>query len=184
VNTLLAHRSIKPGTRIELRDAESGSWIPLTIATVAGGNVECRTIANEPILTTTSALVRDARLRPLDGSCADCGCEAHTGSCVERLCSECGVQVSSRCFRHPQQPVHVYQRQRYLAEIIEDKPYPTHAQALALRRDLMEQMSTLRSAEEPRQGRVMITAIARTEILSAIENAVQLINSLPGRRRE
>lgn len=179
MNTPLGHRSIKPGTRIELRDAESGGWLPLTIVSVVFDKVECRTIANEPILTTTSALVRDARLRPLDGSCVDCGCDAHEGSCIERRCSECGADVSSRCSQHPQRAVHVYRRQRYLAEIVEDKPYPTREQTGMLRRDLLEQMQTLRAAEEPRQGRVMIKATERADILSAIENAIGLIDSLP-----
>jgi hypothetical protein len=146
-------------------------------------NVECRTLANEPILTTTSALIKDARLRPRDGSCRDCGDEAHDGPCIDRQCSECGVAVSSRCSQHPQQPVHVYRRLRYLAEIVEDKPYPTREQSEALRRDLLEQMRTLRDAEQPRQGRVMITAVGRAEILSALENAAKLIDSLPSAKR-
>jgi hypothetical protein len=183
VNSMLEPASIKKGALIELRDAESGGWLPLTIEFVSGTTVACRTLADEPILTTTAALIKDARLRPRDGSCRDCGDEAHQGSCIERRCSECGAEVSSRCSQHPQRPVHVYRRQRYLAEIVEDKPYPTRDQAEALRRDLLEQMRVLRDAEEPRQGRVMIRVTERSDILSAIENAMQLIDSLPSAKR-
>lgn len=181
-HSLLHPRDIKHGACIELRDAESGGWIPLTIISIVHDHVECRTIHNEPILTTTTALFKDARLRPRDGSCADCGDEAHGGSCVERRCSECGSEVSSRCSQHPQRPVHVYRRLRYLAEVVDDKPYPTREGAKALRRDLLEQMQTLRAAEEPRQGRVMIKSTERSAVLAAIENAVALIDSLPGSR--
>lgn len=183
VTALLDPASIKRGALIELRDDEGHSWIPMTITSVEGNNVECQTLADETILTTTAALVKDARLRPRDGSCRDCGDEAHQGSCVEHRCSECGAEVSSRCSQHPQRPVHVYRRQRYLAEIVEDKPYPTWEQAAALRRDLLEQMQTLRHAEEPRQGRVMIKATDRFEIVSAIENVIALIDALPGGKR-
>jgi hypothetical protein len=175
----LEPKSLKNGARIELRDDETKEWIPLTIVSIVHDNVECRTLANEPILTTTSALLKDARLRPYDGSCTDCGYEAHDGPCVERRCAECGAEVASRCSQHPQRPVHVYRRVRYLAEIIEDKPYPTRELVQSLRRDLLEQMQTLRSAEEPRQGRVMIKGTDRSDILSAIENAVALIDALP-----
>lgn len=180
---MLEPKSLKQGALIELRDAECGEWIPLTVVAVTENNVECRMLTGEPILTTTSALIKDARLRPHDGSCRDCGDEAHQGSCIERRCSECGADVSSRCSQHPQRPVHVYRRQRYLAEIVEDKPYPTRDQAVMLRHDLLEQMRTLRSAEEPRQGRVLIKTIDRFNILSAIENAVALIDSLPSNNK-
>jgi len=172
-------KHIKHGVRIELLDSETAQWVPLTIISIVFDKIECRTLANEPILTTTAALIKDARLRPYDGSCADCGYDAHDGPCVERICSECGVEVSSRCSRHPYVPVHVYRRKRYLAEVVADKPYPTREQSEALRRDLLTQMQTLRSAEEPRQGRVMIKGTERADILSAIENAVALIDSLP-----
>jgi hypothetical protein len=146
-------------------------------------NVECRTLANEPILTTTSALIKDARLRPRDGSCRDCGDEAHEGPCIDRQCSECGVTVGSRCSQHPQSAVHVYRRLRYLAEIVEDKPYPTREQSEALRRDLAEQTRVLRNASEVRQGKVMISGIERADVLSALENAARLIDSLPRDKR-
>lgn len=175
--------SIKQGALIELRDAETAQWIPLTIATVALDRIECRTLADEPILTTVAALLKDARMRPRDGSCADCGDDAHDGACVERVCAECGVDVGSRCSRHPQTPVHVYRRVRYLAEVVEDKPYPTQELSAALRTDLLAQMRALRDAEEPRQGRVLIKTVERSEILAAMENAVRLIDSLPGARR-
>jgi hypothetical protein len=176
-------KSIQRGALIELYDAETKQWLPLTIISIVLDNVECRTLAGEPILTTTTALIKDARLRPRDGSCPDCGYEAHDGPCIERRCSECGAEISSRCSQHPHRPVHVYRRMRYLAEIVEDKPYPTREQSEALRRDLLEQMRTLRDAEQPRHGRVMITVIGRSEILSALENAIALINSLPGEKR-
>ena len=57
-------KHIRPDVMIELRDEENSSWIPLTIVSVTGKNVECRTLAYEPILTTVADLVRDARLRP------------------------------------------------------------------------------------------------------------------------
>ena len=102
-------KTIKPGAMIELRDEETESWIPLTIVAVSeDGNVMCHTIMEAPILTKTSSLITGARLRPRDGSCRDCGDEAHDGPCIERLCSECGAPVSSRCSQHPTQPVHVY----------------------------------------------------------------------------
>ena len=176
-------KHIKPDVLIELRDEETQSWLPLTIVSVAGANVECRMLTGEPILTTVSALVTDARLRPRDGSCADCGYEAHDGPCVERVCSECGVEVSSRCSQHPQQPVHVYRRVRYLAEIVADKPYPTREWSRGLRNDLAEQMRILRNAEQPRQSRVMITVTERADMLSAIENAIKLIDALPTEKR-
>ncbi len=179
----LGPESIRQGALIELRDDETQSWIPLTIASVARDKVECRMLTGEPILTTTSALIKDARLRPRDGSCADCGDDAHDGPCIERICPECGVEVGSRCSRHPQSPVHVYRRVRYLAEVVEEKPYPTQEFSASLRTDLLEQMRALRDAEEPRQGRVLIKAVARSEILTAMENAVRLIDSLPGARR-
>jgi len=176
-------KHIKPDAMIELRDAETKSWLPLTIVSVEQDNVECRTLAGEPVLMTRASLIADARLRPRDGSCADCGWEAHDGPCIECRCSECGAEVGSRCSQHPQQPVHVYRRQRYLAEIVEDKPYPTREQSHALRRDLVEQMGALRSHGEVRQGRVVITTLERAEILSALENAVRLIDSLPTEKR-
>ena len=180
---MMEPRHIKRGALIELRDEETEQWIPLSIISIVHDNVECRTLANEPIFTTTSALITNARLRPSDGSCRDCGDEAHEGPCVDRQCSECGVTVSSRCSQHPQSAVHVYRRLRYLAEIVEDKPYPTREQSEALRRDLAEQMQTLRSAEEPRQGRVLLKSTERFDILSALENALKLIESLPGEKR-
>ena len=181
---MMEPKSIQRGALIELRDTETNQWLPLTIVSVVFDKVECRTLADEPILTTTSALIMDARLRPQNGSCADCGDDAHDGPCVDRQCSECGVTVSSRCSQHPQRPVHVYKRLRYLAEIVEDKPYPTREQSEALRRDLLKQMHTLRGAEEVRQGRVLLTTVARAEILSALENAAALIESLPGEKRQ
>lgn len=176
-------KSIQRGALIELRDAETGQWLPLSIISVVFDNVECRTLANAPIHTKTSALIKDARLRPSDGSCRDCGDDAHEGPCTDRHCSECGVEVSSRCSQHPMQPVHVYRRQRYLAEIVEDKPYPTREQRAALRRDLAEQMQTLRNAPEVRQGKVMISGLERAEILGALENAAKLIDALPNAKR-
>lgn len=177
-------KGIKQGAQIELRDEETASWIPLTIISVVHDKIECRMLTGEPIFTTAAALISAARLRPHDGSCADCGYEAHAGPCIERVCSECGVEVSSRCSRHPERPVHVYRRKRYLAEIIEDKPYPTRMSSEALRRDLSEQMHVLRNAESPRQGRVMITGVERSDILSALENAIALIASLPDEKRK
>jgi hypothetical protein len=44
-------------------------------------------------------------------------------------------------------------------------------------------MYTLRNAEQPRQSRVMITVVERGEILSALENAIRLIESLPTEKR-
>jgi len=177
-------KHIRPGVLIELRDEEVGEWIPLTIMQVAAGNVECWTLAEEPILTTTDVLVKDARLRARDGSCRDCGYDAHDGPCVERRCAECGAEVSGHCSRHPDQAVHVYRRKRYLAEIEHDKPYPTREGNSALEKDLIAQMQTLRNAEQPRQSRVMITVVERAEILSALENAIQLIGSLPSEKRK
>lgn len=174
---------IKRGALIEVRDIETGQWLPLSIISIVHDNVECRTLANEPIYTTTLALIKGARLRPSDGSCRDCGDDAHEGPCIDRQCSECGACVSSRCSQHPQSAVHVYRRLRYLAEIVEDKPYPTREQSAAIRRDITEQMRALRGAEEVRQGRVLLTAIARAEILSALENAAELIDSLPSEKR-
>lgn len=176
-------KSIKRGALIELRDDETGQWLPLSIISIVHDNIECRTLRNEPILTTTSALIKDARLRPHDGSCRDCGEEAHAGPCLDRICAECGARVRSRCAHHPEQPVHVYRRKRYLAEIEDDKPYPTREGYLALQKDLITQMHTLRNAEQPRPSRVMITAVERSEIMAALENAVRLIDSLPGPRR-
>jgi hypothetical protein len=176
-------RHIKQDVRIELRDEETETWIALTIDSVDGSNVKCRMLTGELILTTVAALVKDARLRPRDGSCADCGYDAHDGPCIERRCGECGVEVSSRCSQHPDQPVHVYRRKRYLAEIEHDKPYPTQESSFALQRDLAEQMRTLRNAEQPRQSRVMITVVERSEILSALENAIRLIDTLPSEKR-
>jgi hypothetical protein len=180
---MMEHKSIQRGALIELRDHETGQWLPLSIISIVFDKVECRTLANEPIHTTTSALVKDARLRPRDGSCRDCGDEAHEGPCTDRHCSECGVAVSSRCSQHPMAAVHVYRRQRYLAEIVEDKPYPTRELSAALRRDLAEQLSTLRNASEVRQGKVMISGLERAEIMAALENAVRLIDSLPSEKR-
>ena len=176
-------KSIQRGALIELFDTETNQWLPLTIISIVFDKVECRTLANEPILTTTTALIQDARLRPRDGSCRDCGDDAHDGPCIDRQCSECGVTVSSRCPQHPQRPVHVYRRLRYLAEIVEDRPYPTREQSAAIRRDIAEQMRALRDAEEVRQGRVLLTTVARAEILSALENAARLIDSLPTEKR-
>lgn len=174
-------KHIKPGALIELRDEETESWLALTIVSVSAGsgNVECRMLGGEAIFTTTSALITDARLRPRDGSCSDCGYEAHDGPCEERRCSECGAEVSSRCSLHSDRPVHVYRRKRYLAEIVEDRPYPTREACEELRRDLTLQMSVLRNAEQPRQSRVMITVTDRADILSALENAAALIERLP-----
>lgn len=180
---MMEPKHIKQGALIELRDNDTESWIPLTIISIVFDNVECRTLANEPILTTKSALAKDARLRSRDGSCADCGYDAHDGPCIERRCSDCGAEVSSRCSRHPEASVHVYRRKRYLAEIEEDKPYPTRERSEALRRDLAEQMRVLRNAEQPRQSRVMITVTERAEVLSALENAIKLIESLPTEKR-
>jgi hypothetical protein len=178
-------KHIKRGALIELRDDETATWIPLTVVSILApsGSVECRTLANETILTTVAALVKDARPRPSDGRCRDCGYDAHDGPCVERRCSECGAEVSSRCVRHPEAPVHVYRRKRYLAEIEEDKPYPTREWALGLQCDLVEQMRVLRDAEQPRQNRVMITTVERGELLSALENAIRLIDLLPTEKR-
>ncbi|HSX22429.1 MAG TPA: hypothetical protein VLE97_06590 [Gaiellaceae bacterium] len=176
-------KHVKPDVLIELRDQETESWIPLTIVSVTRDKVECVTLAHETILTTISALVTDARLRPRDGSCADCGYEAHDGPCIERVCSECGVEVSSRCSQHPYQAVNVYRRLRYLAEVVAEKPFPTRESCEALRRDFVAQMQTLRNAEQPRPSRVMITVADRADILSALENALALIESLPGGKR-
>jgi len=176
-------KHIKHGVRIELLDSETDQWLPLTIISIVFDKVECRTLANEPILTTTAALIKDARLRPYDGSCADCGYDAHDGPCVERVCSECGAEVSSRCSQHPYVPVNVYRRKRYLAEVVADKPYPTREQCEALRRDIAEQMRVLRNATEVRQGKLMITTVERCDVLSALENAAKLIESLPSAKR-
>lgn len=176
-------KSIQRGALIELRDTETNQWRPLSIISIVFDNVECRTLANEPILTTKLELTKDARLRPRDGSCRDCGDEAHEGPCIDRQCSECGVAVGSRCSQHPQSAVHVYRRLRYLAEIVEDKPYPTREQSQALQRDLMEQMRALRDAREVRQGTVMINVVERAEILGALENAMKLIDALPTEKR-
>jgi hypothetical protein len=182
-STTLATKHIKHGALIELRDDETSTWIPLTIVSIVFDNVECRTLANEPILTTTSALVKNARLRPSDGSCLDCSGEAHAGPCVDRICADCTAPLRSRCVHHPEAAVHVYHRKRYLAEIIEDKPYPTRERAEGIRRDLLEQVHVLRNAEQPRQSRVMITAVERGEIISALENAIRLIEALPSEKR-
>lgn len=176
-------KHIKPDVMIELRDDETKSWLPLTIVSVTRDNIECQMLTGEPIFTTMSSLVADARLRPRDGSCADCGWEAHDGPCIERVCSQCGCEVSSRCSQHPQQPVNVYRRIRYLAEIIEDKPFPTQESCAALRADLIDQMDALRNGERPRPSRVMITAQQSFDILSAIDAAVNLINSLPSEKK-
>jgi hypothetical protein len=176
-------KDIKHGALIELRDIESDQWLPLSIVSIASDKVECRMLTGESIFTTTSALITNARLRPRDGSCRDCGDEAHDGSCVDRQCSECGARVSSQCFAHPLQPVHVYKRRRYLAEIVEDKPYPTRDLSEALRRDLMEQIQVLRNATEVRQNRFMITGAERVEIMSALGNAAKLIEALPSENR-
>ena len=76
---MLEPKDIKHGALIELYDGETAQWLPLSIISIVFDNVECRTLANEPILTTTSALIMGARLRPRDGSCRDCGDEAHDG---------------------------------------------------------------------------------------------------------
>jgi len=171
-------RDIKNGALIELRDDETDQWIQLTVVSVVFDNVECRTLANEPILTTIAALKTNARLRPRDGSCADCGHEAHDGPCTERRCSECNREIMGRCFDHPLRAVHVYRRIRYLAEVIEDKPYPTQETAEALRRDLIAQMHTLRASRGP-QGWLKLRSTDLMDVVSAIENAVALIESLP-----
>lgn len=176
-------KHIKPDVMIELRDEETKSWLPLTIVSVTRERVECRMLTGEPILATMASLTTDARLRPRDGSCADCGYDAHDGPCVERRCAECGAEVSSRCSQHPYQAVNVYRRMRYLAEIEHDKPYPTRESCLALQKDLITQRHTLRNAEQPRQSRVMITVGDRADILSALENAIRLIDSLPSEKR-
>lgn len=181
---MLDPKDLRRGAAIELYDAKRREWLPLTIISIVFDNIECRTLANEPILTTSAALIRDARVRPSDGSCRDCVYEAHDGPCVERTCSECGAEVSSRCSQHPTKAVHVYRRMRYLAEIVEDRPYPTRESADALRRDLQEQMRVLRNGEQPRQGRVIITAVERSEVVSALENALALIAALPGERKK
>ena len=175
--------SIKRGALIELRDDETGQWLALTIVSIVNDHAECRTLRNEPILTTTSALIKDARLRPHDGSCRDCGGEAHDGPCIDRICGECGTTLRSRCVHHPEAAVHVYRRKRYLAEIEEDKPYPTRESSHALQQDLAEQMRALRNAEEVRQNRYMINGQVRFEVLSALENALRLIESLPSDKR-
>ena len=180
---MMEPKDIKRGALIELRDEETSQWLPLSVISVVHDHVECRTLSNEPILTTVAALAKDARLRPRDGSCRDCGDEAHDGPCVDRQCSECGSCVSSRCSQHPTAAVHVYKRVRYLAEIVEDKPYPTRESSEALRRDLAEQMQTLRNATEVRQNRYMITGSERADIMSAIDNAAKLIEALPGEKR-
>ena len=36
-------KQIKAGALIELRDEETQAWLPLTIVSVTGANVECRT---------------------------------------------------------------------------------------------------------------------------------------------
>jgi len=172
-------KNIKRGTLIELRDDETGQWLALSIISIVFDKVECRTLRNEPILTTTSALIKDARLRPHDGSCRDCGDEAHDGPCLDRICAECKARVRGRCTQHPEHPVHVYRRKRYLAEIEEDKPYPTRETTIALQQDLAAQMRALRDANEVRQNRYLITGLERAEILSALENALGLIESLP-----
>lgn len=47
----------------------------------------------------------DARVQEAsDSACHNCGDE-HDGPCEERRCSECGVEVGSRCSQHPQSPV-------------------------------------------------------------------------------
>lgn len=178
-------KSMQRGALIEVRDMETDQWLPLTIVSVSAGssNVECRMLTGEAIFTTTSALIKDARLRPRDGSCRDCGYEAHDGPCIERRCSECGAEVSARCSQHPQSAVHVYRRLRYLAEIIEDKPYPTRETSRALQQDIAEQLRVLRNANEVRQNRYMITGLERSEILSALENVARLIDSLPSEKR-
>ena len=178
------HKDVKRGALIELRDGETGQWLPLRIVSIVYDNVECRTLANEPIYAKASALVKDARLRPSDGTCRDCGCEAHDGPCVDRICAECKAAVRSRCAQHPEAPVHVYRRTRYLAEIEEDKPYPTRESSRALQQDLLEQMRALRLAEEIRQNRYMINGLVRSEILSALESAVRLIDALPTDKRK
>jgi len=182
---MMDHKYIRQGARIELYDEETKTWVQLTIVKVteSSGNVECKMLSGEAIFTTTTALMTGARPRPYDGHCADCGCEAHEGACEERRCSECNAEVTGRCLHHPMQPVHVYRRVRYLAEILDDKPYPTQQTCEALRRDLVEQMQTLRNAEQPRASRVMITVTQRAEILSALDNAATLIESLPGDKR-
>lgn len=176
-------KNIRPGVLIELHDEETGQWIPLTIMFVIDRKVECQTLAGEPILTTAGRLIQSARLRPHNGSCGDCGYDAHDGPCVERCCSECGVAISSRCSQHPYSAVHVYRRKRYLAEIIKDKPYPTRETSETIRRDIAEQMRMLRNTSEVRQNRYMITGLERSEILSALENAARLIDSLPSERK-
>ena len=72
---------------------------------------------------------------------------------------------------------------RYLAEIEEDKPYPTREWAAGIQRDLIEQMRVLRNVSEVRQNRYMINGLERSEILSALENAIRLIDALPTEKR-
>jgi len=76
---MLEPKDIKHGALIELCDTETNQWLPLTIVSVVFDKVECRMLTGEPIFTTTSALIVDARLRPRDGSCRDCGDDAHGG---------------------------------------------------------------------------------------------------------
>ena len=180
---MLRPEALKPGTLIELRDDETKSWLPLTIESIIGNNVTCKMLSDEIILSTVADLTKDARLRPRDGSCADCGWEAHDGPCIERVCSACGVEVSSRCSQHPQQPVHVYRRIRYLAEIVEDKPFPTQESCAALRADLIDQMDVLRNGERPRPSRVMITAQQSGDMICALDAAVNLLNTLPSEKK-
>lgn len=177
-------KDIRRGALIELRDPATRQWRPVAIRSIVFDHVECRTLANEPINTTKKELADNARLRPSDGSCADCGADAHDGPCIDRHCSECGAEVSSRCSQHPSRPVHVYRRDRYLAEIVEDKPYPTREQYDPLRRDIVEQLRTLRNAGEVRQGKVMISCQERAEIMGALKNAANLIGALPTERHK
>jgi hypothetical protein len=176
-------KSIKRGALVEMRDDDRGEWIPLTIISIVFDNVELRTISNQPIHAKMADVAIRCRPRPADGSCRDCGDEAHEGSCIDRCCSECGHDVASRCSLHPRAAIHVYRRERWLAELIEDRPYPTQEDSEPLRRDLHDQIATLRNADRPRAGRVMITALQATEIQSALENAAALIGRLPKKTR-
>jgi hypothetical protein len=180
---MLDLKHIKPGVLIEVRDEETASWLPLTIDEVTLDAVKCHMLTGELIYAKKSELIKDARLRPRDGSCADCGWEAHDGPCVERVCSACGVEVSSRCSQHPHQPVNVYRRIRYLAEIVDDKPFPTQERYAALRADLIDQMDVLRNGEKPRPSRVMITAQQSGDMICALDAAVNLINALPSEKK-
>ena len=177
------HKDVKHGALIELRNSETGQWLPLSIISIVFDTIECRTLQNEPIFTTTSALIKGARLRPPDGSCRACGDKAHEGPCIDRQCSKCGVPVNVSGEPRPKRPVHVY-RLRKLAEIAEAKPYPTREQNATLQRDLIGQLQTLRNAKEVHQGKVMLSELERVTLMRALENAALLIDALPREKRK